>query len=189
VYIVNSVNDVIYEKATEGYDTVITNSNYLLNANIEELRLLDGFNIHGTGNALNNTIIGNSADNILDGVTGADTMIGGAGNDTYYVDNTGDVVSELAAEGTDTVQASISYTLGSQVENLVLLDFSKPGLHAGRCCGGLHGHLRPYVDCQLAHADRAAHHREPGGQPGDQQQLDCQQPQLAGLPVGWRQCE
>lgn len=77
VYIVNSVNDSIYEKAGEGYDTVITSSNYLLNANIEELRLLEGYNIHGTGNALNNKIIGNSADNILDGVTGADTLIGG----------------------------------------------------------------------------------------------------------------
>jgi Ca2+-binding RTX toxin-like protein len=126
VYVVNSVNDVIYEKASQGYDTVITNSNYLLNANIEELRLLEGFNIHGTGNALNNRIIGNSADNILDGVTGADTMIGGAGHDTYYVDNAGDVVSELASEGTDTVQSSISHTLGSHMENLVLLDFSKP---------------------------------------------------------------
>lgn len=43
VYIVNSVNDTIYEKAGEGYDTVITSSNYLLNANIEELRLLEGY--------------------------------------------------------------------------------------------------------------------------------------------------
>ena len=126
VYIVNSVNDTIYEKAGEGYDTVITSSNYLLNANIEELRLLEGFNIHGTGNALNNKIIGNSADNILDGVTGADTMIGGAGNDTYYVDNVGDAVIELNGEGTDTVQSSISYALGAHVENLVLLDFAKP---------------------------------------------------------------
>jgi Ca2+-binding RTX toxin-like protein len=126
VYIVNSVNDTIYEKSGEGYDTVITNSNYLLNANIEELRLLEGFNIHGTGNALDNTIIGNSADNILDGITGADTMLGGRGSDTYYVDNVGDVVTELAAEGIDVVQTSISFTLGANVENLVLLDFAKP---------------------------------------------------------------
>ncbi|MFM8342414.1 MAG: hypothetical protein ACKN9F_09380, partial [Methylomonas sp.] len=125
-YLVNSVNDSIYEKAGQGYDKVITNTSYLLNANIEELRLLEGFAIHGTGNALNNLIIGNSSDNILDGVNGADTLIGGAGNDIYYVDNVGDVVVENAGEGTDTVQSSISYTLGANAENLILLDFAKP---------------------------------------------------------------
>lgn len=125
IYVVNSVNDVILEQQNEGYDTVISSSNYILNANIEELRLVEGFNINGTGNSLNNRIIGNSQDNILDGVTGADTMIGGLGNDTYYVDNVGDQVIELAGEGTDTVNSSISYTLGANVENLTLLDFSK----------------------------------------------------------------
>ncbi|WP_407971934.1 calcium-binding protein [Burkholderia pyrrocinia] len=125
-YIVNSVNDVILEYANEGYDTVISSANYILNANLEELRLVDGFNINGTGNALDNRIVGNSADNILDGVTGADTMIGGKGNDTYYVDNVGDRVVEFAGEGIDTVQSKISYTLGEHVENLNLLDFGKP---------------------------------------------------------------
>ncbi|WP_112076531.1 calcium-binding protein [Herbaspirillum rubrisubalbicans] len=125
VYIVNSVNDAVYEQEGEGYDTVITNSNYLLNAHVEELRLLEGFRIHATGNALDNKLIGNSADNILDGVTGADLMLGGAGDDTYYVDDAGDVVSERAGEGRDVVQSSISYRLGAQVEELLLLDFSK----------------------------------------------------------------
>ncbi len=125
-YIVNSVNDTIYEAAGEGYDKVITNKNYLLNANIEELRLVEGAAINGTGNAIDNLIIGNSSDNILDGVTGADTMIGGQGNDIYYVDNVSDVVTELASEGTDIAQSSISYQLGSNMENLLLLDFAKP---------------------------------------------------------------
>ncbi|ACB67603.1 Hemolysin-type calcium-binding region [Burkholderia ambifaria MC40-6] len=125
-YIVNSVNDVILEYANEGYDTVISSANYILNANIEELRLVEGFDINGTGNALDNVIVGNSADNILDGVTGADTMIGGKGNDTYYVDNVGDRVVERAGEGIDTVQSKISYALGDHVENLNLLDFGKP---------------------------------------------------------------
>jgi len=125
-YIVNSVNDTIYEVAGEGYDTVITNTNYLLNANIEELRLVEGAATNCTGNAIANLIVGNSSDNILDGVTGADTMIGGQGNDVYYVDNVGDVVTELAGEGTDTAQSSISYQLGSNMENLLLLDFAQP---------------------------------------------------------------
>lgn len=133
-YLVNSVNDVILEQQNEGYDTVISSANTLLNAHIEELRLVEGFTINGTGNSLDNKIIGNGQDNLLDGVTGADTMIGGLGNDTYTVDNAGDQVIEVAGEGTDTVAARISYALGANVENLTLLDFSKPeaGLVDGR---------------------------------------------------------
>ena len=48
-------------------------------------------------------INGGAGNDSLDGGTGADTMTGGSGNDTYVVDNTGDVVTESAAEGTDTV--------------------------------------------------------------------------------------
>ena len=47
-------------------------------------------------------------------------MVGGLGNDIYVVDAAGDVVTELASQGTDTVQSSISYVLGSNVENLQL---------------------------------------------------------------------
>ena len=133
-YVVNSSNDVILELRNEGYDRVISSTSYLLNAQVEELRLLEGFDSHGTGNALDNLLIGNSRDNILDGVTGADRMIGGAGNDTYFVDNAGDLTVELANEGIDTVQASISHTLADNLENLVLLDFAKAekGLIDGR---------------------------------------------------------
>ena len=133
-YIVNSVNDVILEFPDEGHDTVISSVNYILNADIEDLRLLEGFNINGTGNGRNNQITGNSRDNILDGVTGADIMLGGLGNDTYYVDDAGDSVVEYDAEGIDAVQSKISHTLGDHVENLNLLDFSKPekGLVDGR---------------------------------------------------------
>ncbi len=124
-YIVNSVNDVILEHVGQGYDTVVANTNIILNANVEELRLMEGGSFNGTGNSLANKLIGNSQANILDGVTGADTMIGGQGNDIYYVDNAGDQVIELAGEGSDTVNASISHVLGAQLENLTLLDFSK----------------------------------------------------------------
>ena len=48
-------------------------------------------------------------------------MSGGTGNDIYIVDDAADVVTEYANGGTDTVDASISYTLGAEVENLALI--------------------------------------------------------------------
>ncbi|RKP56661.1 calcium-binding protein [Pararobbsia silviterrae] len=125
-YIVNSANDVIVERENEGYDTVVSSTSYILDAHVEALHLVEGARIHGTGNSADNRIVGNREDNILDGVTGADTMIGGAGNDTYYVDDLGDRVVETAAEGVDTVNTTIRYTLGAHVENLTLLDFVTP---------------------------------------------------------------
>jgi Ca2+-binding RTX toxin-like protein len=112
--------DTVVEQASQGTDTVVTDQNYTLGANVENLTLTGTANLNGTGNTLNNVLIGNSGNNILDGRTGADTLIGGLGNDTYVIDNTGDVVTENAKEGTDTVQSSLTYTLGANVENLTL---------------------------------------------------------------------
>ena len=60
----------------------------------------------------------------LDGGAGADTMEGGTGGDTYYVDNGADEVIEVAFQGADQVQTSVSYSLapGSEVEMLGTTD-------------------------------------------------------------------
>src|SRR6185503_13377372 len=57
---------------------------------------------------------------ILFGTPGADNMAAGPGNDIYHVNNAGDAVVEAFNEGTDTVYASVNYTLtaGSWVELL-----------------------------------------------------------------------
>ncbi|MDH4480740.1 MAG: M10 family metallopeptidase C-terminal domain-containing protein, partial [Rhodoferax sp.] len=73
------------------------------------------------------TLTGGAGNDSLDGGVGADTMLGGAGNDTYVVDDSGDAVFETLtaggssdAGGSDGVLSSVSYTLGSYVENLTL---------------------------------------------------------------------
>ena len=44
-----------------------------------------------------NTLYGNTGNNLLNGAAGADTMYGGLGNDTYFVDNAMDAVVENLA--------------------------------------------------------------------------------------------
>ncbi|PPK76523.1 Ca2+-binding RTX toxin-like protein [Methylobacter tundripaludum] len=119
-YIVDNAGDIVVENADEGTDTVKSSVTYTLSDNVENLTLTGTAGRNGTGNALDNLLIGNSGNNVLDGGIGADTMTGGVGNDTYIVDNTGDVVTENANEGIDTVQSSITYTLGENVEKLIL---------------------------------------------------------------------
>ncbi|CAN7295177.1 family 16 glycosylhydrolase [Phenylobacterium sp. LjRoot225] len=62
---------------------------------------------------------GGSGADTLSGTAGAETLTGGAGNDTYTV-GTGDTVVEAANGGADTINTSISYALGANVENLTL---------------------------------------------------------------------
>jgi Ca2+-binding RTX toxin-like protein len=132
-YYVNNLGDIVSESANEGTDTVYAFMSYVLASgnNIENLALSGSGSFSGTGNELDNTIVGNSGANtlsgglgadILDGGLGADTMIGGAGDDTYYVDSATDVVTEAINAGTDLVVSSVSYTLGtgSHLENLTL---------------------------------------------------------------------
>jgi Ca2+-binding RTX toxin-like protein len=119
-YVVDTALDTVTEYFGEGIDAVQSSVTYSLSANVENLTLTGASAINGTGNTFGNLLTGNVADNVLDGGAGNDSLSGGLGNDTYVVDSAGDIVTENANEGSDIVQASITYTLGANVENLTL---------------------------------------------------------------------
>ncbi len=50
-----------------------------------------------------------------------DKYQGGTGNDTYVVDGATETVTENASEGIDTIESSVTLTLGNNVENLTLV--------------------------------------------------------------------
>ena len=120
VYVVDNVGDLVTEDLGAGTDLVESGISYVLTDNVENLTLTGTTNIDGTGNVLDNVILGNTANNILDGAAGADQMAGGAGDDTYIVDNAGDAVMEIPGEGTDIIYSGVSYVLPENVENLTL---------------------------------------------------------------------
>lgn len=84
----------------------------------DAVTLINIENIVGSG--LDDTLVGNDANNELDGYLGTDVLMGGLGNDIYIVDRIGDKVIEDENEGIDLVQASSTYTLGDNLENIQL---------------------------------------------------------------------
>ncbi|MDQ0462345.1 Ca2+-binding RTX toxin-like protein [Caulobacter ginsengisoli] len=140
IYFVNDAGDTILENPGEGADTVRSTISWTLGANLENLELQDyrtdefgnfnvAGNINGTGNGGANSIFGNFFSNrleglggndILDGGAGDDTLVGGSGDDTFYVRDAGDSVVEAGGEGNDVVVAFVSWTLGANLERMIL---------------------------------------------------------------------
>ncbi|HEX8124299.1 MAG TPA: calcium-binding protein [Allosphingosinicella sp.] len=159
IYYVDNAGDTVIEVAGGGTDEVrIRNlASYTLPAHVEKLTNSTGHMFTGTGNALDNEINGgasvdtlhggdghdilNGADgddelhgdgdhDILNGGAGSDSMFGGLGNDIFYVEYEGDTVTELIAEGTDTVYTTLTnYMLSDHVENLSFWGTGDPSLN------------------------------------------------------------
>ena len=134
-YVIDDPDMFITEFTGDGVDRIraafsFVMSNDLEVRDIENLDLTGTDNLFGVGNALNNFIRGNIGANRLEGRDGndtlsggegIDTLIGGLGNDTY-INPTGDTVTELAGEGTDTFQSSVTISISAlaNIENITL---------------------------------------------------------------------
>jgi Ca2+-binding RTX toxin-like protein/subtilisin-like proprotein convertase family protein len=94
-----------------GTTSVTSSVNYTLPDTINTLILTGTNNLVGVANNHGDSITSN---------TGIDTLVGGAGNDTYIIKNSADQIIENTNGGTDSVQSSVSFTLDSNVENLTL---------------------------------------------------------------------
>jgi Ca2+-binding RTX toxin-like protein len=95
----------VIEAAGGGTDRIDAYANHALfaNSSVEFIYAMGSAGRSLTGNALANRFISNAAH--------ADTLIGGAGNDTYAVHHAGDRVIEATAGGTDRIDAYANHTL------------------------------------------------------------------------------
>lgn len=128
-------------------DTVQNIERFIGTAEADSMRASNGFTLgdqvrltfEGAGGADTllggngaEALYGGAGDDVLDsGLNGnvdyiADLLMGGTGNDTYHLHSAAEVV-ELWAEGTDTVISDFAYTLGYNLENLVLSDAAGSG--------------------------------------------------------------
>ncbi len=126
VYHVDVVGDRVIEAIGQGQDTLVASASYALNAGaeVETILAADGTAaINLTGNEFAQSIYGNAGNNIFDGGGGADYMVGGAGNDRYYVDPS-DFVGEVDGGGDDWIFVADSYILreGNEIETLVAVN-------------------------------------------------------------------
>lgn len=118
IYTVRSAGDDVIESVNGGNDTVYAAIDYTLTENVETLRLLSG-GLTGSGNALDNRMVGSSGDDRFYGLDGndriqglngddsiwggegADTISGDGGNDRLFGDNGNDQLS--GGDGDDTL--------------------------------------------------------------------------------------
>jgi len=126
-FLISNAADSITETAGVGAGAAIWSTlSYTLGGGFTNLQLVDGATGKtATGDTVNDTIKDNDTaggHNILtDGNAGGlDTMIDYAGNDTFVVSYAGDSVTENHVSTSSLVESSVTFTLGTNMNNLLL---------------------------------------------------------------------
>ena len=135
IYVVRSALNQAVESTNSGYDAILVGfDNYIGTDNIEVVSVLPNapaylahtaspnllthstdLGWHLNGSATDQTLIGGSQADILNGFGGADTLVGGAGDDVYFYSGT-ETIMEGTGEGQDIVRATASFVLPTHVE-------------------------------------------------------------------------
>jgi Ca2+-binding RTX toxin-like protein len=139
IYYVHVAGATVFEVAGEGTDTIRTTlTSFTQRNNVENLVFIGTGNFTGTGNALDNLIVGangqdrlsgedgddtlagRDGDDFLSGGSGLNSLIGGLGHDVYLVTQATDSTIEYAGEGQDSVHTALSsFGLRANIEDLI----------------------------------------------------------------------
>jgi Ca2+-binding RTX toxin-like protein len=149
IFFVDNIGDTASENSANGFDIVVSDVNFTLSANVEQLVLRGGATIgigndganflYGGDSGLSLNLDGRGGDDIffsslaghntLTGGAGIDTLQlfggnnfanGGTGSDIYFTFTDTDTISEAGGDGSDTVFANWNFTMGAGIEQLLL---------------------------------------------------------------------
>ena len=110
-FVVNSTSDVVQDSSSSASNTILSSANYTLATDVTNLVLTGTAALTGTAGTGNDTLTSNS---------GADTLVGGASNDLFVINNSSDIVTDTSTAAQNIAQASVSYTLPTDVNTLIL---------------------------------------------------------------------
>jgi trimeric autotransporter adhesin len=120
LFVVNFAGDIVTVGATHGADTIRSSVSYTIAANVANLVLTGTSNLTGTGFTQADQISANTGNDTLAAGTGVATLVGGSGNDTFVINSTSDVVQDTSTTATNILSSSVSYTLPTNVNRLIL---------------------------------------------------------------------
>ena len=112
-YYVDNRGDKVFERKNAGTDTVYSSISFILGANIENLTLTGKSPINGTGNEINNSLLGNAGANKISGLGGNDLLFGGLGKDKL-----------TGGTGKDTFDFNTGLEIGKGASRDSILDFT-----------------------------------------------------------------